>query len=138
GQRVGGRAGGRRNHHGDEPRRIGILRRNMRGASERQHRSEKVRDCHSFNESSRHVRYSMRMFASLITLLQSAASSAKKRAASVRVLPTGSICMSRNRASTSGRRNISATSPLIRSASRTGVFGGATRPNQVMPLVVIA
>src|SRR5262249_56386280 len=72
------------------------------------------------------------ILASAITLPQSAASSAKKRAASARVEPIGSIFISSRRFRTSGRRKISAISRLMRSASASGVPGGATSPNQVI------
>src|SRR5262249_32903563 len=76
--------------------------------------------------------YCTAILAFSITLPQSAASSAKKRAASGRVEPTASIFISARRLRTSGRRKISATSRLMRSASASGVPGGATMPNQVI------
>jgi len=70
------------------------------------------------------------IFASLITVLHSAASSAKNFAVSGREVAPGSSERSRSLSLTSVLESAASASRLIRSAIAVGVPGGATRPNQ--------
>src|SRR5947208_17180687 len=80
----------------------------------------------------RHENYCATIPACLIMRLHSAVSSAKNLAVSARVVAPTSSDISFSLPLTSALLRISTTSRLIRSPSAAGVFGGATRPNQVI------
>src|SRR5258708_17079584 len=72
------------------------------------------------------------MPASLMTLPQSAVSSAKNFAVSAGLMAPASSDRLCSRSATSGLRSTSTASRLIRCASAGDVPGGATSPNQVI------